>query len=121
MTDTFREIERGHEAKFKLDEELRFKINSRCCKMFGLWAADHLGLNGPQADEYARHLVRRMLDRAKPETICDEVISEFAAAGVGLSEMQSRTAFARCYALACEQIGADYPTPLGSDHIQVGG
>ena len=26
MTDTFREIEQGHEAKFKLDEELRFKV-----------------------------------------------------------------------------------------------
>lgn len=29
MTDKFREIEQSYEAKFKLDEELRFKVRSR--------------------------------------------------------------------------------------------
>ena len=109
MTDTLREIEKGHEAKFKLDEELRFKVQSRRNKLFGLWAADQLGLRGGQSDEFARSL------------IVAKVLDDLGAAGIGVSEPEAYAAFADCQATALEQIADAYPMPLDSDHVQVGG
>lgn len=121
MTDLLREIEKGHEAKFKLDEELHFKTICRCHKTFGLWAADHLGFDGQQAEEFAVRLVRMTLDFPKASAVLDAVTSEFAGAGVQMAEKDVHAAYQRFYALACEQIGSDYPTPLDGDHVQVGG
>lgn len=121
MSDVLRDIEQSYEAKYKLDEELHFKVTSRCNKMFGLWAADHLGLDGQQAEEYARRLVRHNLDQPHGASVVDAVLGEFKDSGVRLTEADVHAAFNRFHALACEQVGTDYPTPLGTDHIQVGG
>lgn len=121
MTDLLREIEKGYEAKYKLDEEMRFKAMCRCSKMFGLWAADHLGLDGQQADDYARRLVRLTLDGPHADAVVDTVLTDFRTAEVRLSDSDTNAAYHRFYAVACEQIGSDYPTPLGADHVQVGG
>ena len=74
MTDTLREIEKGHEAKFKLDEELRFKVQSRRNKLFGLWAAEQLGLRGGQSDEYARSLIRLGLEKPGHDDVVAKVL-----------------------------------------------
>ena len=121
MPDILREIEKGYEAKYKLDEELHFKMICRCHKMLGLWAADHLGLDGQQADEYARHLVRLTLDKPGAAAVLEKVKNDFRHAEIKLGDADVMAAYHRFYALACEQVGADYPTPLGTDHVQVGG
>ena len=43
---TFDEREKAFESKFAHDEELRFKSTVRRNKLFGLWAAEKLGLSG---------------------------------------------------------------------------
>jgi hypothetical protein len=121
MADTFRELEKGYEAKFKLDEELRFKVRSRCNKLFGLWAAARLGLAAPAADGYARKLVRMAIESADPKRVIDTVESDFGSAGVRIAPGEVPAAFNRCYAQAGEQIAGDYPMPLDTDHVQVGG
>ena len=122
MTDTFREIEQGYEAKFKLDEELRFKVRSRRNKLFGLWAAGQLGLvdgeaaglraraGPPGAGEAGPHRCRRQ-GHERP----------VAASGVDVGEREVRAALADAEAAALEQIADAYPMPLGNDHVQVGG
>ena len=57
-SSTLREIEKGYEAKYKLDEERRFKVECRRNKLFGLWIAKHLGLSGDAALGYAKALVQ---------------------------------------------------------------
>lgn len=121
MTDILREIEKGYEAKYKLDEELHFKAMCRSHKMFGLWAADHLGHDGQQAEEFAMRMVRLTLEQKKVDAVVDTVAKEFADAGVHVPAPEVAAAYHRFYAIACEQIGTDYPTPLGTDHEQVGG
>lgn len=121
MTDTLREIEKGHEAKFKLDEELRFKVQSRRNKLFGLWAAERLGLRGGQSDEYARSLIRLGLEKPGHDDVVAKALDDLVAAGIGVSERETYAAFADCQATALEQIADAYPMPLDSDHVQVGG
>ena len=56
--------EKGFEAKYRLDEETRFKITARRNKLLGLWAADRMGLSGDHAGDYAKEVV--MAEFAKP-------------------------------------------------------
>ena len=121
MTDKFREIEQSYEAKFKLDEELRFKVRSRRNKLFGLWAAERLGLVDGAAQAYARGLVRLELEMPGHLDVAEKVMQDMAATGAGLAELEVRAALAEAEAAAVEQIAGDYPTPLGNDHVQVGG
>lgn len=121
MTDTFREIEKGHEAKFKLDEELRFKVQSRRNKLFGLWAAEQLGLEGTEADAYARSLIRLGLERPGHDDVVKKVMEDLGAAGIDVGEREAYVGFADAHATALEQIASAYPMPLDSDHVQVGG
>jgi hypothetical protein len=121
MADTLREIERGHEAKYKLDEELRFKTRCRCNRTFGVWAARQLGMAGAEAENYARSLVRLDLDAPRPGIVLATVLGDFRAAGVRLGQIEVKAVFHRLYAEAADEIGDVYPTPLDSDHIQIGG
>jgi hypothetical protein len=121
MTDTLREIEKGHEAKFKLDEELRFKVQSRRNKLFGLWAAEKLGLQGDQANDYARSLIRLDLEQPGHGDVVGKVLDDFRHAGLGVNDREAYAGFANAHAIAVEQIAEAYPMPLDSDHVQVGG
>ena len=40
--NTFDEREKAFEAKFKQDEDLKFKLNAKRNKLLGEWAADAL-------------------------------------------------------------------------------
>ena len=121
MMDTFRELEKGHEAKFKLDEELRFKVQSRRNKLFGLWAAEKLGLDDGQATDYARSLIRLHLEKPGHDDVVGKVLVDFREADIGVDEREAHKAFANAHAAALEQIAEAYPMPLGNDHVQIGG
>jgi len=54
---TFDKREEGFEKQFAHDEELRFKATARRNKLLGLWAAEKLGLEGADAQAYAKDVV----------------------------------------------------------------
>lgn len=57
MSDLFADREKGYEAKWVHDAEIRFKIMARRNVLLGRWAAGELGLSGDQADTYAKALM----------------------------------------------------------------
>lgn len=120
MTDTLREIEKAHEAKHKLDQELRFKARCRRDKLLGLWAAEHLGMTSSQADAYAKSLVRLGLDEGGGGNALDKVMADFGTMGVKLTRMDVTTAVEQFYATALEQLSKDFPKALDRDHVRVG-
>jgi hypothetical protein len=99
MTDKFRERELSEEAKFKLDEERRFKA---------------------EAEAFAREVVISDLEEPGDRDVVRRVLREFAARGSEVGEDEVRTEMARLYALALEQLAEEYPAPLGPDHGRVG-
>lgn len=121
MTDILREIEKGHEAKFKLDEETRFKVRCRAAKLFGQWAAEKLGRSEAGAEAFARQLVSHCLDRPDAAVVVDSVNAEFARVNVRIAPDDVLAAYTRCHATAAEQLAEAYPMPLDKDHAQVGG
>ncbi|MQX38268.1 DUF1476 domain-containing protein [Roseospira navarrensis] len=82
MSDPFREREKGFEAKFEMDEALRFRIVTRRNKLFGLWVAAEMGLSGSPADQYARALIEHDLTHGSADALTDKALADLTAKGV---------------------------------------
>ncbi|MFQ5533842.1 MAG: DUF1476 domain-containing protein [Sphingomonadales bacterium] len=100
----FDEREKGFEAKFALDEELKFKIEARRNKLLGLWAADLMGLSGDAAGAYAREVVKADFAEAGDEDVYRKVKSDLDAKGIEISEHRLRREMADKLAEARDQI-----------------
>lgn len=70
--------EKAFEAKFALDEELRFKAEARRNKLVGLWAAELLGKTGDAANDYALSVVMADLEEAGTEDVVRKVAADLA-------------------------------------------
>ena len=103
---TFDKREEGFEKQFAHDEELRFKANSRRNKLLGLWAAEKMGLSGPNADAYAKEVVVADFEEAGDDDVLRKVRKDFDAKGVALSDQEIRKIMDGLMAQAVAQIKA---------------
>ena len=104
---TFDKREEGFERKFALDEELRFRAEARRNKLLGLWAADKLGLTGPDADAYAKAVVQADVAEAGDEDVFRKSRADFDAKKVAQSDHQIRRTMEELRALAIEQLSSE--------------
>ncbi len=103
---TFDERELSYEAKFALDEELRFKATARRDKMLGAWAAVQLGLTGAEVDSYAQDVVRTDVKHPGDADLIAKVLNDFKAKGVTIDESQLRLKLIELMSKAVAQIEA---------------
>ena len=103
MTD-FTDRQRAFESQFARDAELQFRVMARRDKLVGLWAAEKLGLNGDEADEYARTVVKADFEEPGDEDVVRKVAADFAAAGVGATEHDIRVALGAQAGIARHQV-----------------
>jgi hypothetical protein len=103
---TFDKREEGFEKKFAMDEETRFKANARRNRLFGAWAAQKLGLAGPEADAYAKEVVMADFEEAGDEDVFRKVRKDFDAKGVAQSDQQIRSTMTALLEEAVAQIKA---------------
>ena len=101
---TFDKREEGFEKKFAHDEELRFKANARRNKLFGLWAAEKLGLTGDAANAYAKEVVASDFEEAGDADVLRKVMTDLA--GKGVTEAEIRKKMDELIATAVMQIKA---------------
>ena len=101
---TFDEREQAFEKKFKHDQELRFKTNARRNKLFGLWAAERMGLAGSEAEAYAKGVVEADLGRPGGAGAREKVLKDLAARGLAVSEAEVQSEQDRLLAVAKEQV-----------------
>ncbi len=98
------EREKAFEAKFQHDEELKFRINARRAKLFGLWIAGEIGLTGGEADAYARSIVEVDLEEPGADDILRKVRADLSAHRVEISEHMLATKLDETLATATEQV-----------------
>jgi len=120
MTDTLREIEKGHEAKYKLDEELHFKARCRRAKLFSLWAAERMRMTADEAQQYAKRMVQLSIEQPGTDAVLQTVLADMQPRDAGIPEPEVVSAFAGCLAVALEQLAEEFPTALDTDHVRVG-
>jgi hypothetical protein len=85
---TFEDREKEFEARFKHDEELRFKVTARRNKLLGLWAAGRMGLTGGAAEAYAREVVAAEFERGGDRHVVEKVVGDLAAKGAAVTAAQ---------------------------------
>jgi hypothetical protein len=104
---TFDKREEGFEKKYAHDEELRFKATARRNKLFGLWAAEKLGLKGAEADSYAKSVVIADFEEGGDNDVFRKVRKDLDAKGISVvSDQQLRQMMDELLAKAVEEIKA---------------
>jgi hypothetical protein len=103
---SFDKREEGFEKKFAHDEELRFKAMARRNKLLGLWAAEKLGLAGPEAEQYAKAVVVADFDEPGDHDVFKKIRKDFDAKGVAQSDHQIRRTMDELLAQAVADIKA---------------
>ena len=90
MSNAFDDREKGYEAKFKLDQELYFKMRARRNKLLGLWLAEQFGLDAEKTEAYSKEVVVADLDEPSIEDMVSKVMTDIRARGLSISEEQVR-------------------------------
>ena len=100
----FDKREKGEEAKYALDQELRFKANARRNKLLGLWAAELMGLKGEAASNYAVEVVKADFEAPGDEDVFRKVAGDFKAKGIAQTDHQLRRQMDELMTTAIEQV-----------------
>ena len=101
---TFEDREQAFENKFKYDQDMVFKINSRRARLIGLWAAERLGIAGEKAEAYAQEVVSADLDEPGHVDIIRKLQTDFKAKGLDISDHRISKELERQWEIARQQI-----------------
>ena len=100
----FDEREKGFEAKYRLEQENRFKISARRNKLLGLWAAERMGLSGASAEEYAKEVVVADFEKPGDADVLEKVLNDLTEKGLEITDIQVRKQMDKLTETAREQI-----------------
>lgn len=89
---SFRDRERGEEAKFAHDEEMMFRIQARRNRLLGQWAAERMDLSPAETESYAKGVVQADFEEAGDEDLIRKLLGDLVSAGVDADEAEVRTA-----------------------------
>jgi hypothetical protein len=76
---SFADREKEFEARFKHDQEFKFKATARRNRLLGLWAAQRLGLLGDAAEEYAKRVVAAQFEPGGDKHVLAKVSDDLRA------------------------------------------
>lgn len=87
---SFDDRKEGFEKKFAFEEVQDFNVEARCSKLYGLWAAELLGLDGADAATYALTIVEANLEEPGFGDVLRAVRKDFDAKGIEVSDEDMR-------------------------------
>lgn len=79
MSDSFEERRRRAEERWAHDNELKFKVLARRDRLLGQWAANELGLKGPQKEAYAKAIIDLEYGKGGETEILKKIHADFEA------------------------------------------
>ena len=102
---SFSDREKGFEAEFKRNQELRFRVTARGNRLFGLWAAARMGIpDGQAAEDYAKTVVAADFQAPGDADVIEKVRADLAEKGITLTDAELRAELARAAIEARRQI-----------------
>ena len=101
---TFDDREKGFEGKFALDQAQEFRAVARRNRLFGMWAAEKMGLSDDGAEEYAKAVVRADFEQPGDEDVFRKVAGDLKGSGLTLSDSEIRSKMDELLSHAREQI-----------------
>lgn len=103
---TFDDREKAYEKKFALDQDLRFKAESRRNKMLAEWAAAKLGITGSDVEDYVKAVRKADLAEKGDDDVLRKVKQDFAEKGIALDEAELRQVMSQFLAKAVAEVEA---------------
>jgi hypothetical protein len=103
---TFDEREKGFEKKFALDQDLKFRAESRRNKMLAEWAGAKLGITGAALEDYIKAVRKADLAEKGDDDVLRKVKQDFADKGVTVADAEIRKAMNEFLAKAVTDIEA---------------
>ena len=87
---TFSDREKAFEDKYKHDQELQFKVEVRRNKLLGIWVAEMIGLEGADAEAYAKEVVASDFEEPGDDDVVRKVMGDLEAKGQEMTEHRLR-------------------------------
>ena len=103
---TFDNREKSEEARYKHNEELRFRIIARRNKLLGLWAAEQMDLSEGEVNAYASEIVKLQFEKDGDSAVLRKISSDLASKGLDTSDDSVRAQMDDCLAQATAQLTA---------------
>ena len=103
---TFDDREKAYEKKFAMDQDLRFKAESRRNTMLAEWAAAKLGMTGSDVQEYAKAVRKADLEEKGDEDVLRKLKKDFADKGIAIGDAEIRAKLGEFLAQAVAQVQA---------------
>ncbi len=103
---TFNDREKGFENKFALDQDLKFRAESRRNKMLAEWAGAKLGITGAELEDYIKAVRKADLAEKGDDDVLRKVAQDFAAKGVAVDDAEIRRTMDELLAKAVTEIEA---------------
>jgi hypothetical protein len=104
---SFNDRERSYEKKFVMDEELKFKAESRRNKALAQWAAGKLGLTGAAVDDYVKAVRKADLAEKGDDDVFRKLRKDLDDKGVSVPDKELRKVMGDLLAAALQQIEAE--------------
>ena len=95
------------ESRFKHDAEIEFKATARRNKLFGLWAAEQMGVTGEAAEAYGKEVVIADFERPGDDDVLEKVQKDLEKAGVDAATHRLRKEMDRLIEIAREQVKSE--------------
>ena len=76
---TLADREKEFEARFKHDQEFKFKATARRNRLLGLWAAERLGLLGDAAEAYVKRVIDAQFEPGGDKQVVAKVADDLGA------------------------------------------
>lgn len=103
----FDDREQAFEKAFSHDAEVKFKVQARRDKLFGIWMADIMGFKGEEAADYAVSFVLESLKIPGDTDITDKAIADLASKGITKTEDELNSQLLVCLRDAKDQHKAE--------------
>lgn len=104
---SFDDREKAFENKFAHEEKLDFAVEARCSKLFGLWIAEQLGLEGADANTYSMDVVESNLEEPGFEDVIRKVVADLEEKKVEISDHMLRSELDKALEEAKKQIAQE--------------
>ena len=104
----FEERQRGEEAKFAHDAQLRFRAEARRNKHLAHWASAELGVTEPDAiANYVAEVIAADMTESGHENVVRKIKADFNAGSVATGEAEIRAKISEFEAQARQEILAE--------------
>ncbi len=108
MADSFKKREKGEEFKFEMEEELRFKAESRRNRLLGEWLAERFGMTSDETGAYAKEVIVSDLKEPGIDDVVRKVMKDIEDRGLAITEDEVRAKIEALYAVALEELKSDF-------------